>query len=67
MRNIVEVSKPVSCATNRETLLIEQIADAAYQQNLVVLIVAAISPPLDRLELGKLLFPVTQHVGLDQT
>ena len=50
-----------------ESLFVEKIADAPYQQNFVMLVVAAIAATFDGLELRELLFPVAQDVRLDRT
>src|SRR5687767_3298428 len=57
----------VARTVDREPLLVEQVADATDQQHLVVLVIAPVAAPLDRLELRELLFPVAQHVRLDRT
>ena len=46
------------------TLTKAELAYAAYQQNFMVLVVAAIAAPFDRLQLGELLLPVAQHMRL---
>src|SRR5512139_2767956 len=57
--------KTLARTADGEALLVQQFADAADQQHLVVLIVAPVAAPLDRAQLGEFLFPVTQHVRLD--
>src|SRR5205814_1933150 len=47
---------------DRETLVIQQIADPPDQQHLMVLVVAPVAAALHWLELGELLLPVAQHV-----
>src|SRR5689334_3533478 len=54
-------------AVDREALLVEQVADAADQQHLVVLVVAAVAATLHRLELRELLLPIAKHVRLHRT
>src|SRR5581483_2868582 len=54
----------VARAADRESLLVEQLSDAADEQHLVVLVVAAVAAALDGLELRELLLPVAQHVRL---
>jgi len=54
-------------AVDRESLLVQEIADAPDQKNFVVLVVASIAPTLDRLELSELLLPIAEHVRLDRT
>ena len=61
------LTKPVARARDRETFLVEQLPNSPDQQHLVVLVVAPVSTALDRLQLGELLLPVTQHVRLDAT
>src|SRR5687767_1500676 len=59
------VVEPVARAADGEAFLVEQLADAPDEQHLVVLVVAAVAAPLDRLELREFLLPVAQHVRLD--
>ncbi len=59
--------QPVAGAVDRESLLVEEIADAADQQHLVVLVVTAVAAALDRLQLREFLLPVAEHVRLDRT
>ena len=47
-----------------ESLLGQQVADAPDQQHFVVLVVAAVAPPLHGFELRELLLPIAQHVRL---
>src|SRR2546421_1479877 len=56
--------EPVARAADGEALLVQELADAADKQHLVVLVVAAIAAALNRLELSELLLPVPQHVRL---
>jgi len=58
--------EPVARTIDSESLLVEQVADAADQQYLMVLIVAPVAAPLYRLELREFLLPITQHVRLDR-
>ena len=51
-------------ASDRESLFIEKAADLPDDQYVATLIVTSVSATLDRLELRKLLFPVSQHVRL---
>jgi hypothetical protein len=55
----------VARAADREALLVQKTAYLPDDDHVLTLIVAAIAAALDRLELRKLLFPVTQHVRLD--
>ena len=57
----------VACAADGKTFFVEKLADAPYQQNLVMLIVAAVAAALERLQLGELLLPITQDMRLDAT
>src|SRR4051794_34240338 len=59
------VREAVARAADREPLLVQQLANAANQQHLVVLVIAPVAAPLHWLELGELLLPVAQHVRLD--
>jgi len=56
--------EPIAGAADRETLVVKQRADLANHQHVLALVIATIAPALDRLELGKFLLPVTQHVRL---
>ena len=49
-------------AGDRETLVIQQRTDLTDHQHVMTLIVAPVAAPLDRLEVGKLLLPVAQHM-----
>ena len=60
------VGQLITCTMDGVTLLVQQFADTTDQQNLMVLVVAAVTPSLHGLELDKLLLPITQHLGLDQ-
>ena len=55
----------VAGTADREALLVQQFTNTADQEHLMMLVVATVASTLDRLELGKLLLPVTQNVGLD--
>ena len=59
--------EPMARAVDRESLLVEEVADAADQQHLVVLVIAAVAAALDRLQLRELLLPIAEHVRLDRT
>ena len=50
---------------DREAFLIQQLADAACEQDLVMLVIAPVAAPLDRAQLRELLLPVTQYMGFD--
>lgn len=52
--------------TDRKALLVEERSYLSNQHNIQSLIVAAITPSFDRVEAGKFLLPVTQHMGLDR-
>src|SRR5690606_13890193 len=51
-------------AADREAFLVEQTANLTDDQHVLPLIVAAVAPALDRLELGELLLPVPENVRL---
>src|SRR5260221_11100554 len=55
----------VARAADREALFVQEAPDLADADHIRALGVAAIAPPLDRLELRELLLPVAQHMGLD--
>src|SRR4051812_9142907 len=59
--------EPVAGAVDGEALLVQQVANAADQQDFVMLVIAPVSAPLHRLQLRELLFPIAQHVRLDRT
>ena len=52
-------------AADREALLVEQTADLADHHDVMALVIAAVATALDGLELGELLLPISQHMGLD--
>jgi len=52
-------------ATDREALLIEQTANLPHHNDIVPLVIAAITAPLDWIQLRELLFPISQHMRLD--
>ena len=54
-------------AANGETLVIQQGADLANDDDILALVVTAIAAAFNRAELGELLFPVSQHVRLHVT
>ncbi|CAH1745300.1 protein of unknown function [Thauera humireducens] len=60
-------AQPVACTGYGEALLVQQFPDAPDQQHLMVLVIAPVAAPLDRLELGKLLLPIAQDMRLDGT
>src|SRR5580704_7894704 len=55
----------VARAADREALLVQKTAYLPDDDHVLALIVAAVAAAFDRLELRKLLFPVTQHMRLD--
>src|SRR6185295_11945430 len=60
----VPVVEAVAGTADGEPFLVQELADAADQQHLVVLVVAAVAAPLHGLELSELLLPVSKHVRL---
>ena len=52
----------ISCAVDGEAVLIKELANSSDQQHFMVLVIAAIAPPLERLELSEFLFPVAQNM-----
>src|SRR4051812_18538760 len=54
----------VARAVDGEAVLVEQLANAPDEEHLVVLVIAAVAAPLERLELRELLLPVPQYMGL---
>ena len=51
-------------AADGKSFFVQQLANASDQQHFVVLIIAPVAAPLDRIKLGKFLFPITQHMRL---
>jgi hypothetical protein len=54
-------------ATDSESIVIEQTADLPDDEHILTLVIAAVSAPFYRLQLRKLLLPVTQDMWLDGT
>jgi len=50
-----------------ETLVIEQAPDLTNDQDILALIVATVAPTFHRLELRKLLLPISEYVRFDRT
>src|SRR5690606_40208916 len=61
----VTVAKTVARPADGEPFFVQKLTYATDQQHFVMLIIPAVAPTLERLELRELLFPVTQHVRLD--
>ena len=57
----------LSGTTYGKPVLIEQRANLANQYNILALVVTAIAAAFNRAQAGKLLFPVTQYMGLNCT
>ena len=51
----------------RETDWFQQVPDLADHKYIVSLVVASISTPLYRFQLGKFLLPISEHMGLHAT
>ena len=47
------------------TLVVEQFADTAHEQDFVMLIITPVATTLERFKLRKLLLPISQHVRFD--
>ena len=58
------VVEAVARAADGEAVLVEQFADAADEQHLMVLVVAPVTAAFDRLQLREFLLPVAQHMRL---
>src|SRR5689334_1880265 len=54
-------------AVDRESLLVQQVADPPDEQHLVVLVVPPVTAPLHRFQLREFLLPIAEHVRLDRT
>jgi hypothetical protein len=63
--NLDDFLKLVARAADGEALVIEQVADAADHEHLMVLVVAAVAASFHRAQLRKLLLPITEHVRFD--
>ena len=61
----IVAGEAVPCAANGESLFIQEAAYLPNDQHVLPLIVPTVAAALDGLELGKLLFPVAQHMRLD--
>ncbi len=59
------IFQTVSGTTDGETLIVQELPNASYQEYFMVLVIAPVSPSLYGLELGELLFPVSENVRLD--
>ena len=57
----------LACTSDGKALLIQQTANLTDHDDVMPLVITAITATLYRLELGKFLLPVTQHVGFDAT
>ena len=57
--------EPVPGTAYGEPLFVQETAYLAYHEHILPLVVAAVTAPFDRLQLGKLLFPIAQDMGLD--
>ena len=61
----VVAREPISSTADGEALFIQQAANLPNDQHVLPLVIAAITAPLDRLELRKFLLPIAQHVRFD--
>jgi hypothetical protein len=52
---------------NSKPLFIEQLPYPAHQKNLMMLIIPAVPPAFEGLQLREFLLPITQYVRLDPT
>ena len=50
-----------------KSLLVEEFPYPSHQENFMMLIIPAVSPPFQRFQLREFLFPVTQYVWFDST
>src|SRR5882724_10035509 len=62
---VAELAQPRARALDRETLLVQQVANAEQQLDVAALVEALLRARLLRLEGPELGLPVAQHVGLD--
>jgi len=60
------VRQAVAGPADGEALVVQELAYAADQQHLMVLVVAPVAAPLHGLELREFLLPVAQHIRLDR-
>ena len=56
--------KFLSCAADRETILIKKASDLPNDEYILTLIIASVASPFDRFELREFLLPVSENVGL---
>ena len=61
------LGESIASPADGEALLVQQVANAANEEHLMVLVVAPVATPLHRLELRELLLPVAQHIRLHAT
>ncbi len=61
----VIAGQPVAGSADGESLLVKEAADLPDDEHVLPLVVTAIAPALDRLQLGEFLLPIAQHVRLD--
>ena len=61
----IVAGEAVARTADGETLFIQQAANLTNDEHILPLIVSAVAAPFDRLELGKLLLPVAQHMRFD--
>jgi hypothetical protein len=57
----------LSCAANGKSIVVQETANLTNDQNILALIIAAVTAPFYRLQLRKLLFPVAQYMWLHGT
>jgi len=57
--------EPIAGSADGKALLIEQTANLPDDQDVLALVVASVTPPLDRFELREFLLPIAEHVRLD--
>ncbi len=58
--------EPLPRSAYREAFVVEQRADLPDDQDILALVIASITPPLDGFKLGKFLLPVPEYMGLYQ-
>src|SRR4051812_44243972 len=61
----IHIIQAVARAADGEAFFVKQFADAADEQDFVMLVVAPVAAPLDGLELRELLLPIPEHVRFD--
>ena len=63
----VVTGQALASTTDRESFVIQETPDLADDQDVLTLVIAAVTPSLYRLQLWELLLPIPEYVRLDRT